>query len=65
MTWEEIKPVADETFGCDSSKITLLDLWYIARKRGMKPHEVVRAIEREAEHQGYSYSQRNSRNPTR
>ena len=48
MNWEEIKPAADETFGCDSSKITMLDLWHIAKQRGMKPHEVVRAIEREA-----------------
>ena len=48
VNWEEIKPAADETFGCDSSKITMLDLWHIAKQRGMKPHEVVRAIEREA-----------------
>ena len=65
MTWEEIKPFADEVFGCDSSEVTILDLFFIASQRGMKPHQVVRAIENAAEHQGYSYPQRNSTHPTR
>ena len=57
MTWEEIKPIADEAFGCDSSRIMMRDLWFIARQRGMKPHELVRAIEKTAEHQGHNYPQ--------
>lgn len=79
MTWEEIKPVAESILGEGCGEMTLDELWDFANECGLLSvsalikyieslgyeRKVVRAIESAAAHQGYSYPQRNSRNPTR